>query len=478
MEAAWRPTERLTEPLLAASLEEGIAAGAQADEPKTGAQQWARFEREYVSRTMAAAERPAIEPQMENASMAASMQNVRAAAESEPRLIVLILAIACASGLLTYLASVLGLAFVGMLNAETALFMGSMLILNFLIGITLAHFALTRSWKSMLRAVKELYDLSEAISIPMRKPWIPEAQLVGAREVSLLSLASARLTAAVSTLSCYVPALWLRRILEGDPTTTTPQSLYQVQVTTMFVDIANYTSLCESLSHEDLRILLGSYFEAAIWALHNFEGTVAEILGDGLLIFWNAPADVADPCGKACLGAIALQRALQVLNYSLEAQDLPRLEVRIGINTGQAYAGNIGSVQRMKFGCMGDSVITASRLEGLCKVFGVRIILSDGTRSQLPNWGFLCRPLGRVRVKGKYEIVTIYELMEPLVPSDVREALPIILGSEFKPKTGSTMVAGYTVGSPTQLPAEEQSAGGHGVFPELIFFVFSYVFWE
>merc|ERR1712151_1327213 len=143
-----------------------------------------------------------------------------------------------------------------------------------------------------------------------------------------------------------------------------------------------------------------------------FEGEVAEILGDGLLVFWNTPNDVADHAAKGCAAALAQQEALLQLNAEFQRKGLPKIAIRIGLHTGTVLSGLIGSEKKLKFGCMGDPVNLASRLEGLCKFYGVGVICSGATFNALPpQWNFFCRKLALAQVKGKQEPTVIYEVI-------------------------------------------------------------------
>jgi len=140
---------------------------------------------------------------------------------------------------------------------------------------------------------------------------------------------------------------------------------------------------------------------------------MGEVLGDGLLCFWNTPDHVEDHAAKACLAALAQQRALLHLNADLANRSLPQIQCRIGIHTGDVITGNIGSMGdtgKLKFGCMGDPVNLASRLEGLCKVYGVGIMCSEATCKMLPET-FVTRKLDLVQVKGKKEPTTIFDIL-------------------------------------------------------------------
>eukprot|EP00933_Yihiella_yeosuensis_P029917 TRINITY_DN23566_c0_g1_i1.p1 TRINITY_DN23566_c0_g1~~TRINITY_DN23566_c0_g1_i1.p1 ORF type:complete len:401 (+),score=63.42 TRINITY_DN23566_c0_g1_i1:114-1205(+) len=180
----------------------------------------------------------------------------------------------------------------------------------------------------------------------------------------------------------------------------------------MFSDIADFTSIAESLSEGDLLLLLTRYLSVMSVIAETYHGEVAEILGDGLLIFWNTPEDVEDHADKACMAALAMQAAIPMLNEQLIDSDLPPLSIRVGIHTGSVLSGLIGSAHRLKFGCMGDPVNLASRVEGLCKFFGVGILCSgDTVTNTMSDEQFIFRRVGCVQVKGKSDPTMMYEIM-------------------------------------------------------------------
>lgn len=234
-------------------------------------------------------------------------------------------------------------------------------------------------------------------------------KLSSLREVSELQLGFVNLAQSVETFSRFVPETVVRRILHGDKKATRIH-VRKRTVTIMFSDIRGFTTISEMLSQTDLLTLLYMYLSEMTQIVEKHGGVVSEILGDGLLVLWNTPDDLPDHAVAACAAAVAQQKALTKLNESFAELGLPSISIRIGLHTGDVLAGNIGSCKKMKYGCMGDPVNLASRLEGLAKYYGVGTLCSDATRAKLPPH-FLCRKLDLVKVKGKEEAVWVYELI-------------------------------------------------------------------
>jgi class 3 adenylate cyclase len=277
-------------------------------------------------------------------------------------------------------------------------------------------------------------------------------------EIAQLQDTFYRLIRGIALFARFVPETVVQRIVHGDRRAT---RLYVDRrcATIMFSDIKDFTSMSEQfaqLNPRDMLLVLTRYFSTMTHIVEAYEGTVGEILGDGLLVFWNTPQNVRNHATKACAAALAQQFALKYLNQHFASMGLPQLEIRIGLHTGQVLTGNIGSLTKMKFGCMGDPVNLASRLEGLCKVYGVGIVCSGSTREKLaPNQGFLCRRLDTVKVKGRDEPTDIYELMgrdeTSILPAAVQEAADEpakrASTSAISQSAGGGMSAGYTRGS-------------------------------
>lgn len=231
------------------------------------------------------------------------------------------------------------------------------------------------------------------------------------------------LSESMETFAKFVPEAVVRELVsvsENKRQRYDKPNVWKRQVTIMFSDVKDFTSIAEKLTQKDLLFVLTLYLTVMTRIIDAFEGVVGEVLGDGLLCFWNTPEKVQDHAVKACRAALAQQQALGSLNDELTKRGLPKLQMRIGIHTGEVWTGNIGSdryfsqnhevKQKMKFGCMGDAVTLAGKLEEMCKVYGVGTMCSGATRDRLPD-AFVSRLLDLHQVKGKQDATEIYQLI-------------------------------------------------------------------
>jgi adenylate cyclase len=136
-------------------------------------------------------------------------------------------------------------------------------------------------------------------------------------------------------------------------------------------------------------------------------GTVIQFIGDAIMAFWGAPVDDPDHRRHAVEAAVEMQRGMERLRADLVAQGLPEIHMRIGINTGRAVVGNMGSRHRFAYSALGDCVNLASRLEGTNKAYGTRILVSGETAMGVGD-AIALRRVDRVRVSGKTEAVEIF----------------------------------------------------------------------
>jgi adenylate cyclase len=182
------------------------------------------------------------------------------------------------------------------------------------------------------------------------------------------------------------------------------------EITVFFSDVRGFTTISEALSPEGLVSLLNEYLSEMTELIIDYRGTIDKYMGDAIMAFWGAPARNDDHAYYACVAAIAQYRALQQLQKRWSERNIPVIDIGIGINTGLAVVGNMGSSRRMDYTLMGDTVNLGSRLEGITKTYGVKICISEFTYERVKDRVY-ARELDLVRVKGKLEPVRIYELM-------------------------------------------------------------------
>lgn len=182
------------------------------------------------------------------------------------------------------------------------------------------------------------------------------------------------------------------------------------EITMFFSDIAGFTSISEQLKPEELVKFLNEYLGEMTDIIIGHHGTLDKYEGDAIVSFWNAPIQVSDHALRACTAALENQKRLAELRLKWAKLDLPELKVRIGLNTGEAVVGNMGSEDRFDYTAMGDNVNLASRLESINKQYGTYLMISESTYQAVKEQ-MVCRELDLIRVKGKHEPVRIYELM-------------------------------------------------------------------
>ncbi|PIZ71372.1 hypothetical protein COY07_05015 [Candidatus Peregrinibacteria bacterium CG_4_10_14_0_2_um_filter_43_11] len=181
-------------------------------------------------------------------------------------------------------------------------------------------------------------------------------------------------------------------------------------ITTFFSDIEGFTTFSEAMEPKMLTQFLNEYFGKMTDIILENQGTLDKYEGDAIVAFWGAPLEVGNHAQKTCLTALTQQQALLELRKRWEKEGYPEIRVRMGIHTGEAVVGNMGSEDRFDYTAMGDTMNLGSRLEGVNKQYGTSIIISESTYVQVKD-SFVCRELDRIRVKGKNEPVTIYELV-------------------------------------------------------------------
>ena len=183
------------------------------------------------------------------------------------------------------------------------------------------------------------------------------------------------------------------------------------EMTAYFSDVAGFTAISENLSPSQLVHLLNDYLTEMCNIIIGYEGTIDKFQGDAIIAFWGAPSIQTDHAKRACLASIDMRNRLVELRGKWRAEGVPELEVRMGLNTGPMVVGNMGSAQRLDYTIMGDTVNLTARLEGANKAYGSELMISEFTYSACSD-AIDVRELDRLRVVGKTEPVTIYELLD------------------------------------------------------------------
>jgi adenylate cyclase len=186
-------------------------------------------------------------------------------------------------------------------------------------------------------------------------------------------------------------------------------------VTVMFADMRNFTSISEGMAPDELLAMLNTLFDALGSEVVAQYGTIDKFIGDALMAFWNAPVDVADHARKACTAALGMRARLAALNAAdgfgrmAAGREPPGLAIGIGISSGPALVGNMGLESRFDYSALGDTVNTASRIEGACKAIGYDIAVVEETRAAAFDFAFL--DAGAVVLRGKAQRERIHALV-------------------------------------------------------------------
>ncbi|WP_017716136.1 GAF domain-containing protein [Kamptonema formosum] len=182
------------------------------------------------------------------------------------------------------------------------------------------------------------------------------------------------------------------------------------EVSILFSDIRGYTKLVESMQAEEVVSMLNEYFSAMVEPIFKYKGTLDKYIGDAIMGVFGSPVPLEDHPWKAVQTALEMRASLAEFNARrLADQKLP-IRIGIGIHSGAAISGNIGHARRMEFTVIGDDVNLASRLEGTTKLYGCDIAISGSTYQCCGDMLWV-RELDIVRVKGKNQPVSIYELV-------------------------------------------------------------------
>jgi adenylate cyclase len=181
------------------------------------------------------------------------------------------------------------------------------------------------------------------------------------------------------------------------------------EMTVLFADIRNFTTISEPMTASELKDLLNQFFTPMTEIIFKYKGTIDKYIGDLIMAFWGAPLKDKRHAQHAISAALEMQEAVDKINPIFAARGWAEIAIGIGLNTGVMSVGDMGSEFRRNYTVLGDAVNLGSRIESLTKFYGVKIMVSEATQKDQKR--FLFRQLDRVRVKGKKQGVAIFEVV-------------------------------------------------------------------
>jgi adenylate cyclase len=256
-------------------------------------------------------------------------------------------------------------------------------------------------------------------------------------EIAEMQVAMQGMKGSLRSFASFVPRDVVRALISSGEDAQLGGSIREVTV--FFSDVAGFTSMSEKVSPTELVDMLSGYLEAMTEVITAHGGTVDKFIGDGIMAFWGAPAEQADHAARACEAALACQQRLEELRQDDRHVWLRTAVTRIGVATGQALVGNVGTSTRMNYTAMGDVVNLAARLEAQNKSYDTQILVSESAYSAAKS-RVLARAVDVVAVKGKNTGVRVYELLAPTAKATAGDhalaaladqALAAYLGRDF-----------------------------------------------
>jgi adenylate cyclase len=187
----------------------------------------------------------------------------------------------------------------------------------------------------------------------------------------------------------------------------------KTEITVMFSDIRGFTTISEKLDAQELAVFLNQYLSDMTKIVFDRRGTLDKYIGDAVMAFWGAPFEEEGHAIAGCHAALAMMARVRELQGQWKAEGKPPFDIGIGLNTGVASVGNMGSALRYGYTALGDAVNLSSRLEGLNKDYGTHILVNETTYLAARESGLAFRELDLIRVKGKLQPVVLYELLGP-----------------------------------------------------------------
>jgi adenylate cyclase len=242
---------------------------------------------------------------------------------------------------------------------------------------------------------------------------------------------------ALDAFSKYIPIDIVRQLLDRGEAAKIGGKI--LDVTILFTDIEGFTSISEKMPPLELALHLEEYFNIMLNELRLENATVDKFIGDSIMAFWGAPVENTKHATSAVRAVWNCTQKINEFNKKSKDSGKPEFVTRFGIASGEAVVGNVGASSRLNYTVLGDNVNLASRIEGLNKYYGTRVLVNSEVVSQTKDV-FMFRHVDRVAVKGKVQVDDIFELLGPSdhVPEDIRlfiaryeEALNLYFSQDF-----------------------------------------------
>ena len=280
--------------------------------------------------------------------------------------------------------------------AESAIGLAILVLAGCAIAVMIAHGALTEPIRAVVRDLSLVahFDLD---AVPYRRSRV--------REIDQLSSAITRMAGGLADFAKFIPTDLVRSLVANGARAEPDGRARDISI--LFADVAGFTGMSERLGEKVVPIV-SRYLDVASSAVADERGVVDKYIGDAVMALWGAPSIDANHALNACRGALAILD--NVRNAGIVDDKGDPLKIRIGIHTGEAIVGNIGSPSRLNYTALGDSVNLASRLEGANKTYGTAILISAATR-HAAGAQIVAREIDRIDIRGRQQNVVIYELL-------------------------------------------------------------------
>jgi adenylate cyclase len=281
----------------------------------------------------------------------------------------------------------------------TGLFLAILTTVAFIPVVWIFGSGMSQSLKAITGEAVKLQKLAEPAPAPITSR---------IREINDLGNAMNLAQRAISSFARFVPKELVQRVV--DNSISTELGGVRAEITLVFTDVRDFTTIAESADPDILMRQTSRYFSALTEAFLAEGGTIDKFIGDAVMVFWNAPNPQPDHVERACRAALAARLACQKLNSQFEAEGLKPFFTRFGIHVGDAVVGNLGSNERMNYTALGNTVNLAARLEGLNKQYGTEILVSEAVYLRAQHC-FDFKAIDAVIAKGMTKETRVFELV-------------------------------------------------------------------